>query len=205
MDDDFRAAMSDVDPLAVKAQKKAEHQAQQIEAKKEMPQAVSLTQLERRYAALGIERTPKVDPNPLTLAEVPQLAPRDVLEWKKDGVQRQVFARLKNGQYPIEGSLDLHRLSVRESRDAVFKFFHLAQAKGWRTVLIAHGRGEQSATPARIKSFVIHWLGQMPEVIAYSSADRHHGGTGAVLVLLKKSAAAKEATREAFGLKSDQE
>lgn len=205
MDDDFREAMSDVDPLAVKAQKKAEHQAQQIEAKREMPQAVSLTQLERRYAALGIERTPKVDPNPLTLAEVPQLAPRDVLEWKKDGVQRQVFTRLKNGQYPIEGSLDLHRLSVRESRDAVFKFFHLAQAKGWRMVLIAHGRGEQSATPARIKSFVIHWLGQMPEVIAYSSADRRHGGTGAVLVLLKKSAAAKEATREAFGLKSDLE
>lgn len=205
MDDDFRAAMSDVDPLAIKAQKKAEHLAQQIDAKKEMPQAVSLTQLERRYAALGIERTPKVDPNPLTLAEVPQLAPRDVLEWKKDGVQRQVFTRLKNGQYPIEGSLDLHRLSVRESRDAVFKFFHLAQAKGWRMVLIAHGRGEQSATPARIKSFVIHWLGQMPEVIAYSSADRRHGGTGAVLVLLKKSAAAKEATREAFGLKSDLE
>lgn len=197
--------MSDVAPLGKKAQKKARQEAQMLEAKKGMPRAVSLTQLERRYAALGIERTPKVDPNPLTLGEVPEVAPRDVLEWKKDGVQHQVFSRLKNGQYEIEGSLDLHRLSVREARDAVFKFFRLAEAKRWRTVLIAHGRGEQSATPARLKSYVARWLGQLPQVIAYVSADRRHGGTGAVLVLVKKSAAAKEETREAFGQKSDQE
>ena len=205
MDDDFRSAMSDVAPLGKKAQKKARQEAQILEAKKDMPRAVSLTQLERRYAALGIERTPKVDPNPLTLGEVPEVAPRDVLEWKKDGVQHQVFSRLKNGQYEIEGSLDLHRLSVKEARDAVFKFFRLAEAKRWRTVLIAHGRGEQSATPARLKSYVARWLGQLPQVIAYVSADRRHGGTGAVLVLVKKSAAAKEETREAFGRKSDLE
>ncbi len=205
MDDDFRSAMSDVAPLGEKAQKKAESEALKLAAKQEMPRAVSLTQLEKRYAALGIERTPKVDPNPLTLAEVPQLAPRDVLEWKKDGVQHQVFARLKNGHYSIEGSLDLHRLSVKEARDAVFKFFHLAEARRWRTLLIAHGRGEQSATPARLKSYVAHWLSQLPQVIAYASADRRHGGTGAVLVLVKKSAEAKEETREAYGQKSDPE
>ncbi|MFV2090012.1 MAG: Smr/MutS family protein, partial [Pseudomonadales bacterium] len=108
-----------------------------------------------------------------------------------------------NWRYRIEGSLDLHRLSVKESRDAVYKFFRLAEAKRWRTVLIAHGRGEQSTTPARIKSYVAHWLGQLPQVIAYSSADRRHGGTGATLILLKKTAEAKEETRERFGLKSD--
>jgi DNA-nicking Smr family endonuclease len=70
-------------------------------------------------------------------------------------------------------------------------------------VLIAHGRGEQSATPARLKSYVAHWLGQLPEVIAYSSADARHGGTGAVLVLLRKSFEAREETRESFGQKSD--
>ena len=70
-------------------------------------------------------------------------------------------------------------------------------------MLIAHGRGEQSATPARLKSYVVHWLSQMPEVIAYASADRRQGGTGAVLVLLRKSSAAREETRETFGLKSE--
>jgi DNA-nicking Smr family endonuclease len=195
--------MSDVAPLDARQQKKAQLREQQLEARKELPRSVSLSQLERRYTALGVNRTPAVDPNPLTLAEVPPVGPRDVLEWKKDGVQHQVFSRLKNGQYPIEGSLDLHRLSVKEAREAVFKFFTLAEAKGWRTVLIAHGRGEQSATPARLKSFVAHWLGQLAQVIAWSSADRRHGGTGAVLVLVKKSAASKEQTREQYGLKSD--
>jgi len=203
VDEEFRSAMSDVAPLDASARKKAQHREQQLEAQRNLPHSVSLTQLERRYAALGLNRTPALDPNPLTLSEVVQIAPRDVLEWKKDGVQRQVFQRLKNAQYPIEGSLDLHRLSVKEAREAVLKFFALAQARRWRTVLIAHGRGEQSATPARLKSYVAHWLGQLPEINAYSSADRRHGGTGAVLVLLKKSAPASEETREAFGLKSD--
>lgn len=203
-DDDFLSAMSDVAPLDEQQRKKAEHREAQLEAKKEMPRELSLTQLERRYAALGVNRSPEVDPNPLTLGEVTPVAPRDVLEWKKDGVQNGVFSRLKLGHYPVEGSLDLHRLSVREARAAVFKFFRLAQARRWRTVLIAHGRGEQSATPARLKSYVVHWLAQMPDVIAYASADRRQGGTGAVLVLLRKSAAAREENRETYGQKTDE-
>jgi len=202
-DEDFLSAMSDVAPLDERQRKKAEHREALLEARKEMPRELSLTQLERRYTALGINRTPDVDPNPLTLGEVAQVAPRDMLEWKKDGVQNAVFSRLKLGHYPVEGSLDLHRLTVREARDAVFKFFRLAVARRWRTVLIAHGRGEQSATPARLKSYVVHWLSQMPEVIAYASADRRQGGTGAVLVLLRKTAAAREENRETFGQKSD--
>lgn len=200
-DDDFRSAMSDVAPLDARVRKKAA----QREALKEAPGPASAKQLERRQAALGISRTPAVDPNPLTLGEVTPVAPRDLLEWKKDGVQNQVFQRLRNGQYPVEGSLDLHRHTVKEARDALHRFLALAQAKRWRTVLIAHGRGEQSATPARIKSYVAHWLGQLPEVIAYSSADRRHGGTGATLVLLKKSTEAKEETREAYGGRSTPE
>ena len=159
IDEEFRAAMSDVAPLDDSKKQKA--------LRREMPKAVTLAQLERRYAALGLTQTPAVDPNELTLGDVPQVEPRDVLAWKKDGVQHEVFSRLKAGRYPLEGSLDLHRLTVREARDAVYKFFRLADAKGWRTVLIAHGRGEQSATPARIKSYVAHWLGQLPQIIAY--------------------------------------
>lgn len=162
-------------------------------------------QEERRNAALGITRHPAVDPNPLTLGEVPACDPRETLAWKKDGVQHAVFTRLRAGQYPVEGSLDLHHHTVKEAREALYRFFQQAQARGWRTVLIAHGRGEQSRTPARLKSYVRHWLGQLPQVIAYHSADQRQGGTGAVLVLLKKSAQAKEQTREQYGLKTPTE
>jgi len=198
MDSEFDDAMSDVAPLS------GRHARRTVNEPGEKTVAPTAAQLERREAALG-NRQPQVDPNPLTLGEVPQLQPRDTLAWKKDGVQHEVFARLKAVKYPIEGRLDLHRLTVKEARAEVFRFFALAEAKRWRTLLIAHGRGEKSQTPARLKSYLAFWLGQLPQVMAYHSADQRHGGTGAVLVLLKKSAQAKEETRESFGLKSDPE
>ena len=132
-----------------------------------------------------------------------QRQPRDILEWKKDGVQHEVFRKLKSGRYPIQGSLDLHGCTVKEARIEMFKFLNVALAKGWRTLLIAHGRGELSATPARIKSRVAHWLEQIPEVIAFHSAQNRHGGTGAVYALLKKTPLKKDENRERYGRKGD--
>ncbi len=190
-EDLFRDAVSDVAPLE---QKRISH--------RRTPSDVTAAQLERREAALGNRsREPKTDPNYLTLGEVRQLNPREILSWKKDGVQHEVFRKLKSGRYPIEARLDLHRLTVKEARVEVFRFMALALAKGWRTVLISHGKGERSPTPARIKSYVAHWLQQLPDVIAYHSAIPTNGGTGAVYVMLRKSEAAKEQARERHGLK----
>ncbi|MEQ8858535.1 MAG: DNA endonuclease SmrA [Pseudomonadales bacterium] len=189
----FREAMSDVVPLNQK----------RIEPEPER-QDLTPAQLERREAAEG--RRPASggeDPNYFTLGEVKLLHPRDTLAWKKDGVQHEVFKKLKAGRYPIDGQLDLHRHTVREARKALFDFLELARRKGWRTVLISHGRGERSPTPARIKSFVAHWLGQVPDLVALHSAARHQGGTGAVYVMLKKTPEARERARERHGLKSD--
>lgn len=191
-EDLFREAMSDVVPLAHK----------RVVPEAERPEPTP-AQIERREAAEGRRPGPEAeDPNFLTLGEVTPLHPRDTLAWKKDGVQHAVFAKLKAGRYEIEGRLDLHRHTVREARQAVFEFFAMAQRQGWRTVLISHGRGERSATPARIKSYVAHWLGQLPDINAYHSAADHHGGTGAVYVMLKKSPEARERARERHGLKS---
>lgn len=192
-EDLFRDAMSDVEPL----------QHKRVDPERG-PAAVTPAQLERREAALGNRaREPKTDPNYLTLGEVKLLHPRETLAWKKDGVQHEVFRKLKAGKYPIEARLDLHRLTVKESRAEVFRFIGLALAKGWRTVLISHGRGERSPTPARIKSYVAHWLQQMPDIIAFHSAIQPHGGTGAVYVMVRKSEAARELAREKHGLKSE--
>lgn len=192
-DEFFREAMSDVSPLQGKSRVRPD----------KGPVEATPAQLERRESALGNRNRTVADPNYLTLGEVPQRQPREILEWKKDGVQNAVFARLKAGKYPVEASLDLHRHTVREARAEVFRFLNLAMAKGWRMVLIAHGRGEQSATPARIKSYLAAWLAQVPEVIAYHSAQNSQGGTGACYVLLKKSPRARDDNREQFGGKGE--
>ena len=185
-DDSFRQAMSDVAPLRRKRR-----------VRSGVVREATPAQLERREVALG--NRDGVDPNPLTLGEVHQLQPLEAVEWKKDGVQRRVYSRFKVGGYPLDALLDLHRKTVKEARIEVFNFLIQAQSKAWRAVLIAHGRGEHSATPARIKSYVVAWLREIPEVIAFCSARNHHGGTGAVYVMLKKAPAAKENNRQQHG------
>lgn len=187
----FREAMSDVVPLE-----------QKRVAPEPVRPDVTAAQLERREAAEGRRPNGAEDPNYLTLGEVELLHPRETLSWKKDGVQNEVFKKLRGGRYPLDGRLDLHRMTVREARVALFEFLEQSRKNGWRTLLVSHGRGEKSATPARIKSFVAHWLTQVPDVIAYHSAARQHGGTGAVYVMLRKTAEAREAQRERHGLKS---
>ena len=156
-------------------------------------------QLRRRARAVREETE---DPNYLTLGEVTALDPFQVVEWKKDGVQPEVFKRLGTGKYSVSYQLDLHRKTVAEAREALYAFLKASHENGARAISIAHGRGERSRTPARIKSYVVHWLEQTPEVIAFKSAPRELGGTGATLVLLRKSDASRERNREIHGLKS---
>jgi DNA-nicking Smr family endonuclease len=192
VDDDedlFRAAVTGVAPL-------------KVPSKPAKPRTEpTLSQRTRRENA-EFDRQPSIDPNYLTLGEVKQLAPHELVSWKKDGVQEGVFKKLRLGQYPLEGRLDLHRKTVKEAREELFDFVRMALAKGWRCVLVNHGRGERSPTPARIKSYTIAWLGQIPEVLAYHHPERRHGGAGAVYVLLRKSAEKREENRERHGQKS---
>ena len=162
------------------------------------PSRPSPGQLARQRAAIAQDG----DPNPLTLGEVPQVSPWDELAWKNPGVQEGVYRKLRLGKYPLQATLDLHRMTVREARDQVHRFTHDCLAMGVRTVLIAHGRGDRSETPARIKSYVARWLEDLPEVLAFHSARREHGGYGATYVLLRKSVDKRNDNRERFARRS---
>jgi len=195
-DDDndlFAQAMSDV----------ARIEKGRVQTLKPEPQ-VTPAQLQRRESALGLNND-LADPNFLTLAEVEPVDPHAVLEWKQVGVQNAVFDRLRRGGYEHQAQLDLHRKTVKEARALVFNFLRLAQEKDWRNLLISPGKGELSKTPGRLKSYVNHWLQHHPEVIAFSSATRRHGGVGALYVMVRKSPASREITREQHGFKSDED
>ena len=159
-------------------------------------------QLRRRRDAVAKGREEN-DRNPLTFGEIERVNPFDVLAWKKDGVQPRVFRRLAQGKYPIEATLDLHQRTVKEARDDVFRFIRSSSRNGFRSVVIVHGRGDKSDDPAKLKSYVAHWLVQSADVIGFHSAPRRDGGTGATFVLIRKSPSQKEENRERHGLKSD--
>ena len=67
-------------------------------------------------------------------------------------------------------------------------FVRQCQRMDVRAMVIVHGKGERCHPQAQMKSFVCQWLTQISEVQCYHSAQRHHGGTGALYLLLKKSA-----------------
>lgn len=193
-DDDedlFAEQMQDVTPLVSPRADRRKHW-----------QGASETQLQRRRAAEQFVEDAQSE-NFLTLSEVPQRQPLEVLEWKQDGVQHAVFSKLRRGGYALEYELDLHQKTVKEAQQGVFALFQRVRAQQWRCVLISHGKGERSATPGRLKSYVAQWLIDHPDVIAYCSAQRMHGGVGSVYVLVKKSAAGKAANRERFGRKGE--
>ncbi len=113
----------------------------------------------------------------------------------------RVRKKLRLGEYPIQDALDLHRRTLAEARHELYWFLQRSLARELRLVLVSHGKGLNSETPGRLKTHVAHWLRQVPEVVAYSSAQRMHGGTGAVYVLLRKGEFERMENRERHGHK----
>lgn len=121
------------------------------------------------------------------------LGPHDIVEFRRPGLQHGTFKDFRQGKIRPAVTLDLHRCTVAEARQRLLGFVAACQADGVRCALVMHGKGFHSRPSedelqggkavARIKSFAIHWLQQIPEVLAMSSAQARDGGTGAVYVL----------------------
>ena len=144
----------------------------------------------------------KLRVDPLASTEAPLLKSNDVLEYKRDGVQHGVYKKLRKGHYEIDARLDLHRMTVEQARREVFHFIDECSRYELRSVIILHGKGDRNPDNiAVLKSHLAVWLPQLDSVIAYHSAQKHHGGTGAVYILLRKGESAKQNNRERHGLR----
>ncbi|WP_246033210.1 DNA endonuclease SmrA [Shewanella canadensis] len=123
--------------------------------------------------------------------------PEEVISVCRDGVQAPVFKQLSAGKYEFLSELDLHALKIRQAREALYHYIEDRYEKGERCVLIIHGKGFKSKPiNALIKSFVVNWLTHLDKVLAFHSAKREHGGTGALYVMLSKSENKRTESRE---------
>jgi DNA-nicking Smr family endonuclease len=108
------------------------------------------------------------------------------LEFKRDGIQHRTFSDLKRGIIEPEETLDLHGLRVLEARKALARFLKQSTTRGRRCIRIIHGKGRGSSQQPILKQKINQWLPQREEVLAFTSAPRWDGGTGAVYVLLSR-------------------
>jgi DNA-nicking Smr family endonuclease len=127
-------------------------------------------------------------PSPLKSSKpaLPPLAP----------LERRARSRLSRGVTSIDDVLDLHGLTQSEAHGRLVHFLHRAQAKGCAIVLVVTGKGGAGAREAPpfeergvLKRSVPHWL-RLPDlrplVLGFEDAARHHGGSGALYVRLRR-------------------
>ena len=104
------------------------------------------------------------------------------------GVQINLLKRLRKGHIPWEAGLDLHGMTVDTARDELSRFIRDAYYQSQRVVIVVHGKSfTQSGQQPILKSYVNDWLRQLPQVLAFASAQPKDGGTGALYVLLRQS------------------
>ena len=112
----------------------------------------------------------------------------DALYWAANGMQEGQMRKLKLGQIPFDGSLDLHGMSVEKARDTLWEFLAEATKLEIRCVRVTHGKAvRMDGRKPMIKSHVNTWLRQHPQVLGFSSCLAKHGGTGAVYIILKRT------------------
>ncbi len=139
-----------------------------------------------RHAATVRQNTTNVDG--LSDQFVIDVGPEDELHWARDGVQESQMRKLKVGQIPFEGSLDLHGMTVEKARETLWAFLAEATRFEIRCVRVTHGKAVRlDGKRPMIKSHVNTWLRQHTQVLGFTSCQPRHGGAGAVYVMLKRT------------------
>ncbi|MCL1046779.1 DNA endonuclease SmrA [Shewanella sp. 1_MG-2023] len=161
------------------------------------------SQLARRAAAAQNEYLDKLTVDPALILPV---EPEEIISYKINGVQEEVFRHLRLGKYKTKSVIDLHAYRLVQARELLIDAVLQAYGRGERNILVIHGKGFKSKPFAGLmKSAVNHWLVQLEEVQAFHSATREQGGTGALFVMLVKSeqqrVVASETNRKGSGFR----
>ncbi|MDV2467698.1 Smr/MutS family protein [Acinetobacter chinensis] len=138
--------------------------------------------LAKRAAAEGAFETDDAELSD-TQAVLNPVASQATLSYRIATLQHKVFEDLKAGNLRWFEAVDLHGCTVEEARSAVLQIIQIAKAENQNVIKIVHGKGPE----AILKTYVNGWLRQHRDVLAFVSAPEKQGGTGAVLVLLKRA------------------
>ncbi len=152
---------------------------------KPIKKTLNPTLLARRAAAIGTEGA-SIDGISDTKALLNPIASEATLSFREKTLQHRVFDQLKSGNLRWVHAVDLHGCTTEQARAAVLEIIRMAQADpealSPNVIKIIHGKGIE----ATLKTYVNSWLRQHPEVMGFVSSPVDQGGTGAVLVLLKR-------------------
>ncbi len=115
----------------------------------------------------------------------------EFIEGRVTGIDPAIVAKLRRGEFAVQGYLDLHGMTREEAKAAVDDFLRRARQGGKRCVLLVHGRGTHSKDQLPVlKDALRTWLATNRfgrHVLAFATARPVDGGAGAVYVLLRRA------------------
>lgn len=85
----------------------------------------------------------------------------------------------------IDDTIDLHGMTEKEAELALHSFFMQALSKGFKKVLIIHGKGNHSKDEPVLKKLVQRFLEENPNAGRSGKEKAENGGSGATWVMLK--------------------
>lgn len=144
-----------------------------------------------RPAGAPAEDAPPIDPN-APAARIPppeRPVPRPPRPGGVDPIEPGRKHRIARERDPIGARIDLHGLGQDQARAALEGFVRRNWDEGHRAVLVITGKGLRG--DGILRRLTPEWLAApaMREMVAgVSEAHRHHGGSGALYVALKRKA-----------------
>jgi DNA-nicking Smr family endonuclease len=136
---------------------------------------------------------PAAKPPPVKTSQAKTVTP-PVIKPVKQAVEKQpaqldarTEQRLRKGQMPLDGTIDLHGMTQAEAHGKLNGFIKRAYAKKKRCLLVITGKGRTGEGVLRQK--LPQWLAIPPFneiVLKIYPAAIEHGGTGAWYVYLKR-------------------
>jgi len=130
-----------------------------------------------------------------TLAEA-EVETGDFLLFSRPGVQRRLLADLQRGHIEVDLELDLHGLTAAYAERVLDEFLRECGRRRVRCALVVHGKGYRSEERQPVLKRKVNYLLRLyDEVLAFCSATRHDGGTGAAYVLLRNPEKASRESR----------
>jgi len=111
-------------------------------------------------------------------------------------MDKRNFDRLKKGKMNVDGTIDLHGLTLAEAHPRLNAFVRNGHASGKRLLLVITGKGKQAQDHALVpqrrgilRHQVPQWLTMAPLaplVLQVTQATQKHGGGGAYYVYLRR-------------------
>lgn len=113
----------------------------------------------------------------------------EYMEGSVENINPIIMEKLRNGEFSIQKTLDLHGYRKEEARIIFENFIKEAVKSKLNCIKVIHGRGLKSKQSPVLKDNLVRWLIKAMNrkwILAFASCKMCDGGPGAIYILLKK-------------------